>query len=68
MAMNLSKQKTIDADRKAKQEINLTGNLEQDGNATIFFIAEEAKKNHFRFFTTNCESIVTLFSFNIISI
>ena len=41
--MNLSKQEALDADPKAIQQINFTGNLARDGNAntTMFFIIEE---------------------------
>ena len=42
IAINLSKQQVLDADPKAIQGINFTGNLEK--NATIFFIIEEAKE------------------------
>ena len=41
-AINLSKQQALDADPKAIQQINFTGNLEQQ--ATIFFFIEEAKE------------------------
>ena len=44
IAIDLSKQQALDADLKAIQQINFTGNLAQDGNTTIFFITEEAKK------------------------
>ena len=43
-AIDLSKQQTLDADPKAIQQINFTGNLEQDNSAIMFFIIEEAKK------------------------
>ena len=36
MAIDLSKQKALDADPKAKQQINFTGNLERTRNTTIF--------------------------------
>ena len=36
MAIHLSKQKALDADPKAKQQINFTGNLERTRNTTIF--------------------------------
>ena len=39
---DLSKQQALDADPKAMQHINFTGNLEQQ--ATIFFIIKEAKE------------------------
>ena len=41
-ATDLSKQKALDADSKAIQQICFTGNLEN--NAVIFFIIEEAKE------------------------
>ena len=51
---------------------NLIGNLNRvedvNDNTTRFFIIGEPKGNHFRFFIRNCESIVVLFCFNIISI
>ena len=42
IAIDLSKQQAVDADPKAMQQINFTGNLEQQ--ATMFFIIEEAKE------------------------
>ena len=42
IAIYLSKQKALDADPKAIQQINFTGNLEK--NAVIFFIIKEAKE------------------------
>ena len=48
IAIDLHKQQALDADPKAIQQINFTGNLDQEGN-------------QFRFFTRNCESIVNLF-------
>ena len=43
IAIDLSKQKALDADPKAMQQINLTANLDRDGDTT-FFINEEAKE------------------------
>ena len=40
--INLSKQQTLNADPKAIQHINFTGNLEQQ--VTIFYIIGKAKK------------------------
>ena len=37
---DLSKQQTIDADPKAIQRINFTGNLEGEENTTMFFIIQ----------------------------
>ena len=44
IAIDLSKQQALDVDPKAIQQINFTGNLEQDNSAIMFFIIEEAKK------------------------
>ena len=46
IAIDLSKQRTLDSYPKAIQRINFRGNLARDGNAntTIFFITEEAKE------------------------
>ena len=44
MAIDFSKQEALNADPKAIQQINFTGNLDQIEGATIFFIIEEAKK------------------------
>ena len=41
IAIDLSKQQELDSDPKAIQQINFTGNLEQQ--ATTYFIIEEAK-------------------------
>ena len=41
IATGLSKQQALDADPKAIQQINLTINLNGDGNTTKFFIIEE---------------------------
>ena len=41
-ATDLSKQQALDADRKAIQQINFSGNLENQ--STIFFIIEIAKE------------------------
>ena len=45
----LRKQQEFDADPKEIQQINFTGNLDQAGNITMFFIIEEAKEiiSHF---------------------
>ena len=42
IAIDLSKQQALDADPKAIQQIDFTGNLEQQ--TTTFFIIEEAKE------------------------
>ena len=47
VAINLSKQQALAADPKGMQQINSTGNLEN--NAVIFFIIQEAKKTFLDF-------------------
>ena len=44
-----------------------TTNLDRDGNATMFFIIEEAKeRNCFGIFTKNCKGFVNTISLNAI--
>ena len=43
IAVDLSTQQAVNADPKAIQQVNLTGLLDRDGNATIFFTIEVAK-------------------------
>ena len=49
IAIDLSKQQALDADPRAIQQINFTANLDRDGNATMFFIIEEAKQTVLKF-------------------
>ena len=44
IAIDLSKQQALDADPRAIQLINFTGNLDRRGNTRIYFILEEAKE------------------------
>ena len=44
IAIDLSKQESLDADPRAIQEINFTANLDRAGNTIMFFIIEEAKE------------------------
>ena len=47
IAIDLRKQQALDADPKAIEQINFTGNLSQDedvNNTAMFFIIEEAKE------------------------
>ena len=44
IAIDLSKQQELDADPKAIQQINFTGNLDGANNAIMFFITEEVKE------------------------
>ena len=49
IAIDLSKQRALDADPRAIQQINFTENLEREGNITMFFIIEKAKETVFQF-------------------
>ena len=49
IAVDLSKQKVVDADPKATQQINFTANLDRAGNTRFYFILEEAKETVFEF-------------------
>ena len=44
IAIDFIKQKALDADPRAIQQINFTANLERVENTTMFFIIEEAKE------------------------
>ena len=44
IAIDLSKQQALDADRKAIQQINFTANLNRVGNIRFYFILEQAKE------------------------
>ena len=44
IAVDLSKQQAFDADPRAIQQINFTGNLDRTGNTRVYFILEEAKE------------------------
>ena len=44
IATNLSKQQQLDADPKAIQQINFTGNVDRSEDSAICFIIEEAKE------------------------
>ena len=58
IAIDLSKQQALDADPRAIQQINFTTNLDREGNTTMFFIIEEAKRNCFGLFTRNRKRFV----------
>ena len=58
IATDLSKQQALDADPRAIQQINFTTNLDREGNTTMFFIIEEAKRNCFGLFTRNRKRFV----------
>ena len=65
IAIDLSKQQTLDVGPKAIQQINFTGNLGRDRNTFMFSIIEEAKETVLDF-SPNRKSIISLFYFNII--
>ena len=44
IAVDLSRQQALDADPRAIQQINFTGNLDTAGNTRVYFILEEAKE------------------------
>ena len=44
IAIDLSKQRIVDVDLRAIQQINFTINLDRAGNTTMFFIIKEAKE------------------------
>ena len=44
IAIDLSKQQVLNADPKAVQQINVTGNLDQAANTPMLFIIEEVNK------------------------
>ena len=44
IAIELSKQQALDADPKAIQQFDFTANLDQERQAAMYFITEEAKK------------------------
>ena len=44
IAIDLSKQQILDADPKAIQQINFTGNLDRAENTRVYLILEEAKE------------------------
>ena len=49
IVIDLRKQQALDADPKAIQQINFTGNLSGNNNRLMFLITEEAKEIIFDF-------------------
>ena len=43
IAIDLSKEQSLDADLRAIQQINFKANLDRAGNTTMLFIIEESK-------------------------
>ena len=44
VALDLNKQQELDAALKSISKTNITGNIDQAGNTTMFFITQEAKE------------------------
>ena len=68
IAIDLSKQQALDADPKAIQQINFTGNLSGNNNRLIFFTTEEAKETILDFsrdFSQLLKYCTFIFFFNI---
>ena len=63
IAIDLSKQQALDADPKAIQQINFTGNLARHPitNTTMLLSIEEAGQTVLDLFRRNWESILILF-------
>ena len=49
IAIDLSKQQTLDGDPRAIQQINFTANLDRNVNTTTFFVSEKAEETVFEF-------------------
>ena len=49
IAIDLRKQQPLDADAKAIQQTNFTGNLNRAGNTVMLFIIGEAKETKLNF-------------------
>ena len=49
IVIDLSKQQALDADPRAIQQINFTGNLDREGNMTMLFMCEGAKETVLEF-------------------
>ena len=62
IAIELSKQQTLDVDPKAIQPIDFTANLDRAEGSTMFFIIEEAKKTVLDF-SKGTVKVLRLFSF-----
>ena len=60
ISVDLSKQQAFDADHRANQQINFTGNLDRADNTRIYFILEEAKETKLDFSqgTMKCDRMI----------
>ena len=68
IAIHLSKQQALDANPKAIKQINNTLEMSIKMEIQQFFSLLKKRNKPFQIFTRNCESIVNLFCFNILSI
>ena len=68
IAIDLSKQQKLDADRKAIQQINFTWNLDRAEGSAMFFNIEEAKETVLDFPKGTVKVLWFYFCFNIILI
>ena len=62
--MDLSKQRAVDVDLKAMQQINFTGNLDREEGWTKFFIIDEGKKNILDF-PQGTQEVLWMFSYDL---
>ena len=67
VAIDLSKQKALEADPREIQPINFTANLDREGNTTMFFIIEKAKETVFEFSQGTVSFMSTKYSLIFIS-
>ena len=49
IAIDLSKQQSLDADPRVIQKINFTANLDRAGDTRVYFILEESKETKLNF-------------------
>ena len=49
IAIDLSRQKTLDVDPRAIEQINFTANLDRADDARVYFILEESKETKLNF-------------------
>ena len=62
VAIDLSKKQALDADPKAIQKINVTGNLGRDNGVTIFFNIEETKETILHFSQGTVKALLIYFT------
>ena len=52
IAIDLSKQQTLDGNPRANQIITFTENLDRAGNTRIYFVLDESKETKLDFYVT----------------